>query len=203
VPVIRNLFGKLKHAARDAGKDRGQLAEGAAKKVNKIFFAAVVDKQPVAEADSWDQSTTSSERQGHVEIRRGWGEGPIVIYKSIGDVSISLRNVSEHTKYLVWSIGGIVNPKLGTRKHDIPPSGTAKTVYGHPLAFWWKKEIRPEVRWSMVGHPGTEGTLADRHEGMDFVQAAWSDVKDEAEAIIYNEIEKAAFGWLRRFGDSL
>ena len=195
MPILKNWFKRVKEAIKRAFVDRPTRMRQAAQEVGDILYLAVLERQPVGQLDSWDQRTTSSERQGHTAISAGWGEGPEVFHRSEEGVDVVLSNVSEHVLYFVWTVGGVQRSHLGTQPHRIPLVGMAKEVYGHPLAFWWEKENRPEVRWSHVDHPGMEEL---RQSDLDFVQLAWLDIEDEALPIIRQAARTTAFDALRR-----
>jgi len=199
MPIIIDRFREIADAIRGITVDAETRMREAANEISRLLFRAVAQRQPIGLPDSWDLSTTSSMRQGHTTIRDGWGEGPRVFSESPHGVVVSLSNVSEHIKYHVWSVGGVTRPYLGTRgEYTIPREGRAKDVYGHPLAFWWQKKMKPMVVDGFVTHPGSESTLMSRFGGKDFIQAAWQGIEIEAGSIAYQAARKTAFDRLRR-----
>lgn len=191
--ILQNRFGQLIESIRRLGEDPQRRKEEAAKQIGSILFRSIVDKQPVGERDSWDRSTTASERLGHTPIRQGWGAGPVV-FTTPTSIGVQIHNVSEHIKFFVWSVGGSKRAYLGTSPHRIPLSGTAREQYGHSLAFWWKKMGRPEFRSSWVNHPGTRGNFGDR----DFIQQAYDENEPEITGIAREAVRRTIVDRLRR-----
>lgn len=194
--ILKNLFNKLIETIKSIPGDREARLQEAAREIGRILFQEVATRQPIGLPDSWDLRTTASMRQGHTTIRDGWGEGPEVFSKSPEGAVVSLSNVSEHIQYFVWSIGGVRRSHLGTDPHRIPMAGYAKEEYGHPLAFWWQEEMRPEFRHSWVSHPGMSDL---RSRETDFIEDAWVAVEKEALVIAREGAKRTAFDRLRKF----
>ena len=88
MPILKNWFRRVKESIKRASVDRPARMRQAAQEVGDMLFKAAVERQPIGRPDSWDQSTTSSERQGHTAISAGWGEGPEVFHRSEEGVDV-------------------------------------------------------------------------------------------------------------------
>jgi hypothetical protein len=177
--IIKDAFDKLINALRSEKREgRGKEA---AQEISRMFFQAVLDRQPVSEPD--DRGLRPSAWQGgRPSIGEGWGTGPEVFSAPDGS-GFTLRNIAPHIKYFVWSVGGVRQDRLGTMPHRIPTSGYASEVYGHPLVFWWKRMGRVERRHSWVDHPGFTPTDS-------FVEAAWEAVRPQATSSFRRAVDR-------------
>lgn len=177
--VTKNNFNKITRALWLS--QRQEQAERVAREIGTILMREVIDRQPLGKLDSWDQATTSSQRQGHTPISLGWGNSPFIEPNEDNSGAIlTLRNISEHVKYFVWSVGGEVRSHLGTEGHRIPLAGLATEAYGHPLAFYWLKRDMPWIT-EAVEHPGMPRL---RSEERSFVDEAWFSIYEKASEIV-------------------
>jgi hypothetical protein len=181
MPIWTNLFGKIARAIREGVRGAGQRAEDAAGRIGELLMDEIPAHQPYGTPDSYDLTTTSSERQDHTPISEGWGSGPEVFREGLEEVFVRLNNESEHIEYFVWRHGDEARAYLGTEEHLIPPTGMAIDEYGHPLAFYWHRLGRPEKRFGFVDHPGMPEL---RGETFDFIEKAWFEIEEEAHQVV-------------------
>lgn len=125
---------------------------------------------------------TVSERVGHTPIEDGWRSG--VSTDENDDVGFTIRNISEHIRWVVW----------GAEEHFIPEDA--------PFVFFWWGKPQPWPAPSVNKHTGEEMgpgyykfSMVD-HPGIKKPNPFISEAKEDTRGDMRHEIKHGVETWI-------